>query len=115
MILKGFGIKQRHTDSVTENKTVGCCAIVVRGRKALVMKSSRSACCNNDGFCLCNQIIVCFHVQEDCAGNLTFVILDKFNGRGVFENGNLTIYDLISYCSHDFGAGVVFAGVHSLS
>ena len=104
MILNGILIEQRRSCTITHYQTVCGCTVVVGGREALIVKSSCTACCNDNGLCLCNKDFLCFHIHEDCARSLAVFVLDKFNSCCVVNNGDSEIPNLVTKNTHDLCA-----------
>ena len=115
MILQRVLIEKLCACSVAEDKTISCCAVVVRCREALIMHTARTACSKDDRLRADNDQLHCLHVEEDSACRVAILVLDDFNRGGELDDRDLTVQNLIAECTHDLHAGVIAACVHSLA
>ena len=115
VILKSIGIKKFCADTVTENKTVCCSAVVIGGREALIVHTSRAARCNNNRLCTSNHKFFCFHIHKNRARRFAVFIKYKFYCGSEVNNGNASVENLIAKRSHNLRAGIVLRGVHTLT
>ena len=88
---------------------------MVGGGEALIVETSCTAGSDDNGLCLCYEVILGLKVLKNCACNLTLFVLDELNCCGELNNGNLTVQNLVANGSHDLRARVVLTSVHSLS
>ena len=115
MILERIGIEQFCAYAIAENKSVGCSAVMVRCREALIMHSSRAACSDDDRLCAGNHQLMRFHIHENRTCRLAVFIEYKLYCRREINNGNITVEHLVAQCSHYLGTGIVLCRMHTLT
>ena len=115
MILKRIGIKQLCADTVPEHQAVRRCAVMVGGREALVMHSSRTACRYDNGFRTGDHKLMRFHIHKHGACRFAVFIKYQLDGGGEIHNGNTAVKNLIAQRAHYFRAGIILCGMHSLA
>ena len=117
VILQRILIQKFCTGTVSHNKTVSCCTIMVRSRESLIVHSSCTTSCNNYYFCFCNANFVCFHINKNSTASFTFVIFDDFNCRSKINYSDivLSVESFIAQSTHDFCSRIVFAGMHTFA
>ena len=79
------------------------------------METSCAAGCDDNGLCLCYEVVLGLKVLENCACNLTLFVLDELDRCGELNYGDLSVEDLVADGSHDLRARVVLTSVHSLT
>ena len=114
MVLERIGVQQLCTGTIAQNQAVGGSTVVVGRREALVMEPSRTAGGNDNRFGPGHQNFLGLHVAEHRTGALAVLILNEFNGGGEVHHGNAPVQHFIAERPHDFRAGVVLGGMHTL-
>ena len=116
MVRKRVGRQESCTRAVAEDESVGGRAVVVRGRKALIVESARAAGRKDDRLCPRDQKLLCLHVQKHRACAASLLVLDKLDGRGEIHDLNIrVIQHLVAERAHDLRTGVVLCRVHTLA
>ena len=94
MVLDGILVQQGRAHAVAKHQAVSGGAVVVGGGESLVVQPSRAAGGDDHHLGSGHQILSGLHILEHSARNLSLVVQDQ---------------------AHDLSAGVVRAGVHTLS
>ena len=61
MVLNGILIQKRSACTVSKDQTVSGCTVMVGCREVVVVKTSRTTCCDDNGFCLCYLVYFFCH------------------------------------------------------
>ena len=101
--------------AVAKHQAVGGGAVVVGGGEALVVKPSRAAGGDDHHLGPGHQVLAGLHVLEHSARNLALVVQDQLDGGGKVHHCDAAVDHLVPQHAHDLSAGVVRAGVHTLS
>ena len=103
MVLKRLSIKKLCTCTVSKHKTVCGRTVVVRGREALIVHSTRTAGCDDNCLCLCYKQFFGFHVHKNRTRSIAVFIKDKLDSSSKIDDGNLSVKHLITKGPHDLG------------
>ena len=115
VILESIGIKQRSAYAVGKHQTVGGRAVVVGGREALIVHSSCSAGCDDNGLGAGNHQLVRFHIHKHSSGGASVFVEYQLDGSGEIDHGDRAVLYLIAQHAHDLSTGIVLGSVHSLA
>ncbi len=115
MVLESVCIQEFCPRSVTEDKSVGSRAVMVRRRKSLIVKSAGSARCDNNGLCSCNKYFLSLHVHKNGTCRLAVFVEDKLDSRREVNYGNASVENFVAKRTHYLHTGVILSRVHSLS
>ena len=115
VVLKCVSVKERCTCSVSQYKSVCGCAVVVGCGEALIVHSSRAACCDDNSLSSCDKELLSLHIHKNRTCSLTVLVLDDLDRGCEINNGDLSVLNLVTENSHDLCARVVLTSVHTLS
>ena len=115
VILDGILIQQLCAGAVAQDQAVSSGAVVVGGGEILIVQPTCTAGGDDHGLGPGHQVVTGLHIQQDSAGHLALVVLDQLHSGGELHHGDLPVDDLIPDGTHDLCAGVVLAGVHTLT
>ena len=115
VILNCILVQKRRSRTIAHHQSVCSCSVMIGGGEVLIMQSSCSAGSNDNGLGSRHLILSGFHILEDSACHLSFVILNQLYSRGKIYHRNLTVPYLVAEHTHDLRSRIVLAGVHPLS
>ena len=115
MVLNGILIQKRSACTVSKDQTVSGCTVMVGCREVVVVKTSRTTCCDDNGFCLCYLVLASLHVLENSTCNLSLIVFDQLYCGRELDHRNTAVDDFITQCSHDLCSRVVTACMHTFS
>ena len=115
MILKRILIEQLRARAIRQHEAVRRRAVMVAGREALIVHTSRAAGCQNHALGARDAHFAGFHIQKHRACHMPLIILDQFDGGGEIHHRNAAVQHFIAQGTHDFRAGIVRRRVHALA
>ena len=95
-------------------QAVGGCAVVIGGRETLIVHAAGPTRCKDHALCPDNDELKRLHIEENRACGIALVVLNNLDGGGELQDRDLSVQDFVAQGSHDFGTGIVLAGVHPL-
>ena len=108
-------VNQRSACTISHNKTVCSCTVVVRSWEALVMQATCTTSSHNYSFSTNNNMFIAIVVKQNCACTLASFVQNKFDCRSKFQNIYTAVLYFVTKNTHDFCTGVVSASVHSFT
>ena len=115
MILDSVSINQRCSGTICHNKTVRSRAVMVRGRKALIMQTASAARSHDYAFCTHNLVLLRVKIPQHCTSSFALFIQQQLNSRRKLQHWNAAVLHLVAQHAHNLCTGIIGAGMHTLT
>ena len=115
VVLESVRVEEARAYSVAEDKTVSRSAVVVGGREALIVQTTRTAGRDDDSLSACHEELLSLHIHEDSTSRPAVFVEDNLDRRREVDNGDTAVDDLVAESTHYLSARVVLRRVHTLA